>query len=147
MEKQKIKIIKRGLFIIFILFIFTVFIYSFSLANFFPDKTTIENNETISPCKYSLSEINNEFFEINYQDLPIFPEFSNLNCLGKVIDIDNSNGTVSIGSSSLLKNFIELFGYFFLISFGITKKSKNLFLIFIGFFLFEWSKNTIFQSF
>tara|TARA_Y100000816_G_scaffold292542_1_gene288493 strand:+ start:3643 stop:6165 length:2523 start_codon:yes stop_codon:yes gene_type:complete len=147
MEKQKIKIIKRGLFIIFILFIFTVFIYSFSLANFFEDKTSIENNETISPCKYSLLEINNEFFEINYQDLPIFPEFSNLNCLGKVIDIDNSNGTVSIGSSSLLKNFIELFGYFFLISLGITKKSKNLFLIFIGFFLFEWSKNTIFQNF
>ena len=145
MEKKAKKILKKGFFTFLILFIFTIFTYSFLLTNFSEDKMSIEGK--INPCKYLLSEINNEFFEINYQDLPIFPEFSNLNCIGKVIDVDHANGTVIIGSSSLLKNFIELFGYFFLVSFGITKKSKNLFLIFIGFLLFEWSKNTIFQSF
>ena len=69
MEKKAKKILKKGFFTFLILFIFTIFTYSFLLTNFSEDKMSIEGK--INPCKYLLSEINNEFFEINYQNIEI----------------------------------------------------------------------------
>ncbi len=138
---------RKSTFIALIFLTGLICLYSFQIFFQYNENLTIINDDNLKPCEYFASDLESEklIFENRYQDLPIFPEIENLNCIGKIIDIDFTNQEVIVGSSTLLSNIFEFFGYIFLFFFSFIKKSKNLMFVFAGFLLIEWSKNNIFQ--
>ena len=138
---------RKSTFIALIILGGLICLYSFLIFFQYNENLIITSDDSLKPCEYFPSDLKSEklIFKKKYQDLPIFPEIENFNCIGKIIDIDFTNQEMIIGSSSLLSNIFEFFGYIFLFFFSFVKKSKNLIFVFGGFLLIELSKNNIFQ--
>ena len=109
--------------------------------------TTSTDIENVTGCKYYLSniEIDHSLFDISYLDIPVFPEYENLNCIGKVLEFDQLNSVIVIGSNSLLKNAIEILGYLVITLFSLFIKINHMYISIISFASLRWSTNNFFQ--
>ena len=127
----------------FVFFLSLIILSILNIQNVFGSQEF--QDESIKSCEYSTLEITNYYDEkgldylAKYDYVSIFPEISNINCLGKAINIDKTeSGLIIIYTSinNLIKNFVvvslPLLLFLFLNFININKNIK----IFILFFLF-----------
>jgi len=96
-------------------------------------------------CNYFIQE--SKDLQIKYLELPVFPEIENLQCLGKIIDIDKNSRVVILGSNNLVRNSVEIINLILLLYFSLTLKSRFLYIILIGIPSLNLLSNILFQTF
>ena len=83
--------IKKLILLLFVLLIPLHFIFFIFYSQIFVETNYLDTKSNVDDCTVSLTAINNEStdldFDIKYVDSYVFPEISNIYCLGKVKDI------------------------------------------------------------
>ena len=138
---------RKNLIVLFsLLSIITSIPYLLDTVNF---SGSSKNNELYiqeidnSPCQYRYTEVENNLVKNGYsiekvaKDIYVFPEFKNINCLGKVLEIvsepEINQISLVIGTNEKVSQYLKFGLYFSFILILLLLPKKDLLSYFIPF--------------
>ena len=120
--------IKKLILLLFVLLIPLHFIFFIFYSQIFVETNYLDTKSNVDDCTVSLTAINNEStdldFDIKYVDSYVFPEISNIYCLGKVKDILYDSNKIEVIVYRSPRFHVALILYIGLIVSGVLFFSK-----------------------